>query len=145
MPRSLNKIKALFNLCLLLGGIVWLGNRFEVMGQQPNAGDVVFSQIYTRGGSPGSTYKDNFVELFNRSSNAVDITGMPLHITTDTGQFAFGFSFVSSRGLLIPPGGYLLIQFETTGASGGPLPIPICLSRSLVGSASISHPPARSR
>ncbi|MGH9874164.1 MAG: DUF4214 domain-containing protein [Pyrinomonadaceae bacterium] len=101
-----------------------MGNSFLAKAQTPAASEVVFSQIYSQGGNPGSTYKDNFVELFNRSNRAVDITGLPLRIATDTGAFSVGISFTSSRGLVIQPGGYLLIEFETTGTSGAALPFP---------------------
>jgi hypothetical protein len=91
--------------------------------QPPAAGDIVFSQIYSGGGQPGSIYKNNFVELFNRSNNTVDISDQPFYVTTDTGQFNFGLVFIGGpSGMLIPPGGYFLIVFQTTGTEGGPLP-----------------------
>jgi hypothetical protein len=116
--------KSLTILSLLFAGLTGLGAGRTVQGQTPASGDIVFSQIYARGGNPGSTYKDNYVELFNRSNNAADISGMPFHITSDTGAFTVAFVFTSSRGLVIPPGGYLLIEFESTGTSGGALPFP---------------------
>ena len=121
-PRDPSKFKIPVILCLLLAGVISPGSWGEVRGQTPAAGDIVFSQVYTRGGNPGSTYKDNFIELFNRSNSAVDISTWPFYITSDTGTFSTSVSFTSSRGLSIPPGGYLLIEFETTGSSGGPLP-----------------------
>jgi hypothetical protein len=122
-PRSFHRFRTLVQLCLLLSSIVCLGSWSEVKGQQPSPGDVVFSQIYTGGGQPGSIYKDNFVELFNRSNNTVDISGQPFYITTDTGQFSVGLVFLGGPdGILIPPGGYFLIVFQTTGTEGGPLP-----------------------
>ncbi len=121
-PRLPNQIKALAFACLFV--IAGVGNSQLALGQTPAPGDVVFSQIYTGGGAPGSAYKDNFLELFNRSNAAVDISGMPFHITSDTGQFFVAVSFRSSQGLIIQPGGYLLIQFQTNGTSGAPLPLP---------------------
>ena len=121
-PRRVHQIKTLIALCTLLGGVICLGTLREAQAQTPAASEVVFSQVYARGGNPGSTYKNNFIELFNRSNAAVDISGWPFHIATDTGSFNTSISFTSSRGLSIPPGGYLLIEFETTGSSGGPLP-----------------------
>jgi hypothetical protein len=124
LPRNSSGIRSLAFLCLLLSAIVGLEGRSEVQGQTPVGGDIVFSQIYTGGGNAGSTYKDNFIELFNRSNTPIDISGWPLHIASDTGPFNVAVSFTSSRGLTIPPGGYLLIEFETTGSSGGSLPFP---------------------
>lgn len=110
------------SLVISLFAVTGFGNPGEVQAQTIAAGDLVFSQVYTRGGNPGSTYKNNFIELFNRSNAPVDFSGKPLHIASDTGGFNFSVSFVSSRGLIIPPGGYLLIAFETAGSSGDPLP-----------------------
>jgi hypothetical protein len=107
---------------LFLGGVAGLGSWTEVQGQTPAAGDIVFSQVYIGGGNAGSTFKNNFIELFNRSNTAIDISGWPIHIASDTGPFNVAISFTSSRGLSIPPGGHLLIEFETTGSNGGPLP-----------------------
>jgi hypothetical protein len=91
--------------------------------QAPAPGDVVFSQIYSGGGNPTSIYKNNYLELFNRSNNPVDISNQPFHITSETGQFNIGLVFIGgSTGIVIPPGGYFLIVFETTGTSGGALP-----------------------
>ncbi|HEV7475846.1 MAG TPA: DUF4214 domain-containing protein [Pyrinomonadaceae bacterium] len=119
-PRLPIKTKALIFVCACL--FAGAANSSEALGQTPAPGDVVFSQIYSQGGTPGSAYQDNFLELFNRSNNPVDIGGMPFHITSDTGQFIVAVSFVSSQGLIIQPGGYLLIQFQTDRNGGAPLP-----------------------
>ena len=36
-------------------------------------GDVVISQVYGGGGNNGATHQNDFIELFNRSSAAVDL------------------------------------------------------------------------
>ena len=117
--------QTLLRLSLLLIALVTL-NGYEARAQTatPEAGEIVFSQIYTGGGNPGSTYKNNFLELFNRSDHPIDIAGQLFHVASDTGMFNVAFSFGSSRGLVIQPGGYLLIELATTGISGGPLPLP---------------------
>lgn len=120
-PRFHIQTKSLIFACLFV--IAGGSNLPEAHGQTPAPGDVVFSQIYSQGGAPGSAYRDNFLELFNRSNNPVDISGLPFRMTSDTGQFILGVSFRSSNGLIIQPGGYLLIQFETGGTGGAPLPI----------------------
>jgi hypothetical protein len=38
--------------------------------------DVVISQIYGGGGNVGSTYRNDFIELFNRGSVTVSLAGM---------------------------------------------------------------------
>jgi hypothetical protein len=36
--------------------------------------DMVVSQVYAGGGNSGATYANDFVELFNRGSTAVDLS-----------------------------------------------------------------------
>jgi len=92
--------------------------------QPAAAGDIVFSQIYASGGNPGSTFQNNFLEVFNRTTNVVDISGWRFYITDATGTFNQAISFVSSRGIGIGAGHYLLIQFGPPSANGAPLPAP---------------------
>ena len=120
--RGFFRTRTLFFLCLLVAAFACLGSPGDVKAQAP--GEIVLSQIYTGGGNPGSTYKDNFLELFNRSNTPIDVSGWRFYIGSDTGPLNTAVSFSSSRGLTIQPGGYLLIQFETTGSSGGSLPFP---------------------
>ena len=37
--------------------------------------EIVVSQIYGGGGNSGATYRNDFVELFNRSSNTISVAG----------------------------------------------------------------------
>jgi hypothetical protein len=92
--------------------------------QPTAAGDIVFSQIYASGGNPGSTYQNNFLEVFNRTNNVIDISGWRFYITDATGTFNQAIAFVSSRGIGIGAGHYLLIQFGPPSANGAPLPNP---------------------
>src|ERR1051326_233624 len=39
------------------------------------AGNIVVSQLFGGGGNGGAPYRNDYVELFNRSSSAVDVTG----------------------------------------------------------------------
>ena len=91
---------------------------------KPDAGEVVISQIYTGGGTPGAAFQNSFVELFNRSNATRDLSGVPITFTSATGAFSFSIAFVSSRGLTIGPGQHFLIQFGTAGPNGNPLPSP---------------------
>jgi hypothetical protein len=91
---------------------------------KPELGDVVISQIYTGGGTPGAAFQNNFIELFNRSSSPHDLGGVPITFTTATGTFNFAISFVSSRGITIGPGQHFLIQLGPGGPNGAPLPSP---------------------
>ena len=142
IPRHRCDFKSLIRVLSLLAVLTGLGNPGAVQGQTAAAGDIVFSQVYTRGGNPGSTYKNNFIELFNRSNAAVDVSGWPIYIASDTGTFSTAIAFSSSRGLIIQPGGYLLIEFETAGSNGAPLPVFPDLSVPQFGQFPISLPPS---
>lgn len=37
--------------------------------------NIVISQVYGGGGNSGATYRNDFIELFNRGSTPVDVTG----------------------------------------------------------------------
>lgn len=89
--------------------------------QPAAAGDIVFSQIYASGGNPGSTYQRNYLELLNRTSSTIDISGWRFYIADATGGFNQVISFASSNGIGIGAGRYLLIQFGPPSANGAPL------------------------
>jgi uncharacterized protein len=85
---------------------------------------IVISQVYGGGGNAGSTYTNDYVELFNRGSAPVSLAGWSLQYTSATGTGNFG----SATNLLTPlsgtlqPGQYFLVQ-EAQGA-GGTLNLP---------------------
>jgi uncharacterized repeat protein (TIGR02543 family) len=82
--------------------------------------DVVVSQVYGGGGNAGATYTNDFVELFNHGSSAVDVTGWTVQYATASGTSWSGTPLTGS----IPPGGYYLVQ-EAQGAGGSTsLPTP---------------------
>jgi hypothetical protein len=81
---------------------------------------LVVSQVYAGGGNSGAAYANDFVELFNRSSTAVDLTGW-------TVQYASAASTSWQATALagtIQPGRYYLVQLASAGAVGSPLPSP---------------------
>ena len=79
---------------------------------------IVISQIYGGGGNAGALYKNDYVELFNSSDTAVNLTGMSLQYASATGS---GWSTQNLSGS-IPAGGYFLIQLAG-GATGATLPV----------------------
>ena len=86
--------------------------------QPAAAGDIVFSQIYASGGNSGSTYQNNYLELFNRTNNTVDISGWRFYLSDATGTFNTSISFSSSRGIGIGAGHYLLMRFGPPSSNG---------------------------
>ena len=49
---------------------------------------VVISQVYGGGGNSGATYRNDFIELYNRSATPIDITGWSVQFTAPTSAFA---------------------------------------------------------
>lgn len=82
------------------------------------AGDIVFSQIYASGGNPGSTFQNNYLELFNRTNHTIDINSWRFYITDANGTFNTSLSIISSQGIAIGAGRYLLIQFGPASSNG---------------------------
>jgi hypothetical protein len=86
----------------------------------------VISQVYGGGGNVGATYQNDYIELFNRGTLTVSLTGWSVQYTSATGTGNFG----STTNLITPlagslaPGQYLLVQEASTAAVGAPLPAP---------------------
>ncbi|MCA1614627.1 MAG: lamin tail domain-containing protein [Acidobacteria bacterium] len=93
----------------------------QTISGSPN---LVISQVYTRGGEPGASYQKDFVEIFNRGAEPVDMNNYALHMSTISGPASVFVRFASSRGIVVQPGRYLLIGLKGDGAVGQPLPAP---------------------
>lgn len=93
--------------------------------QPAAAGDIVISQIYSNGGNSGSTYQNNYLELFNRTDNPIDFGGWRIYATSSNGTFDQAIAFVSSRGLSIGGHQYLLIRLGPESPNGATVPADI--------------------
>lgn len=81
--------------------------------QQSSSSSIVISQVYGGGGNSGATYKNDFIELFNRSNVIIELTNWSV-------QYAAAGSStwqVTSLSGTLGPGQYLLVQ-EAQGAGG---------------------------
>ncbi|MDX6611940.1 MAG: hypothetical protein QOD75_1126, partial [Blastocatellia bacterium] len=84
---------------------------------------VVISQVYGGGGNSGAPYQNDFIELFNRGANPVDITGWSVQYASATGT-SWSVTPICPTGLCsIAPGKYFLVQ-EAGGVNGVGLPTP---------------------
>ncbi len=82
--------------------------------------NVVISQVYGGGGNAGATYKNDFIELFNRGSSPVSLTGWSVQYASTAGTTWQATTLSGS----IAPGQYYLVQ-EAAGAGGtASLPAP---------------------
>ena len=79
---------------------------------------VVISQVYGGGGNSGATYKNDFIELYNLGSSAVDVSAWSVQYASSAGS---SWNKTNLTGT-IDPGHYYLIQ-EAAGA-GGTLALP---------------------
>jgi hypothetical protein len=81
---------------------------------------LVVSQVYGGGGNSGATFQNDFVELFNSGTSAIDITGWTVQYSTAAGT---SWQMTPLSGT-IPAGRYYLVQLASSAAVGAPLPTP---------------------
>jgi predicted extracellular nuclease len=86
--------------------------------------NVVISQIYGGGGNSGAPYTNDYIELFNRGSTTVVLTGWSLQYASATGTGNFGSTptQITELASAIGPGQYMLVHEGSGGTSGAPLP-----------------------
>jgi YD repeat-containing protein len=107
-------------LSALVGYVTNTNVTTSLLPQQQSSSTVVISQLYGGGGNSGSTYKNDFIELFNRSNAIVDLTNWSVQYAPASSSTWQVTTLSGSLG----PGQYLLIQ-ETQGTGGTTnLPIP---------------------
>jgi MYXO-CTERM domain-containing protein len=88
---------------------------------------VVISQVYGRGSNSGATFDSDYVELFNRGTDAVSLSGLSLQYGSGEGDFASAVdggdpNLVLLPDMMIQPGQYLLVAMGTPGTTGAALP-----------------------
>ncbi len=74
---------------------------------------VVINEVYGGGGNSGATYKRDFVELYNASSTAVDLSSWSVQYASATGSTWQVTDLLGS----LPPGGSYVVG-EASGAGG---------------------------
>jgi hypothetical protein len=81
---------------------------------------VVVSQVFAGGGNSGAPFANDFVELVNRGSTAVDVTGWTVQYASAASTSWQSTALTGS----IQPGRYYLVQLASSAAVGAPLPAP---------------------
>lgn len=84
---------------------------------------VVISQVYGGGGNSGATYTHDFIELFNRGTAPVTLSGYTLQYASATGTFS-ATNRQTLPNITIQPGKYFLIQQAQGNGGTTPLPSP---------------------
>jgi hypothetical protein len=80
---------------------------------------IVISQVYGGGGNSGATYKNDFIELFNKSNAPVSLAGWSVQYASATGS---SWGVTNLTNFTLQPGQYYLIQ-QAQG-SGGTVDLP---------------------
>ena len=84
---------------------------------------LVISQVYGGGGNTGATYLNDYVELFNRGTVDVPLSGLSLQYASATGTGAFGANATALTPLTgtLAAGHYILVARGIGGTAGAPL------------------------
>ena len=82
--------------------------------------DVVVSQVFAGGGNSGAPFANDFVELFNRGSSSIDVSGWTVQYASAAGTTWQATALAGS----IAPGRHYLVQLASAAAVGAPLPTP---------------------
>lgn len=91
-----------------------------VFGQTANS-QVVISQVYGGGGNTGATFRNDFIELFNRGTSSVNLSGWSVQYASSTGS---SWAKTDLTNVTLAPGQYYLIQ-QAQGTGGiAALPTP---------------------
>ncbi|UOR03596.1 lamin tail domain-containing protein [Hymenobacter aerilatus] len=101
--------------------IPWCSQAQHASSSRPAvSSSIVISQVYGGGGNTGATYKNDFVELFNRGNTTVDLNGWTVQYAASTGAFSASLALTGT----IAPGRYYLVQLFSSGTIGADLPTP---------------------
>lgn len=85
------------------------------------ANNIVISEAYGGGGNKGAEYKNDFIELYNPTSEDIDISGWSVQYASATGSFTNSVTIESGT---IMAGGYYLIQAIAGNGGTKDLPTP---------------------
>ena len=105
---------------LLLFGVLAVAGAFVAPSARGASPDVLVSQVFAGGGNAGAPFSNDFVELFNRGSAAVDVSGWSVQYASATGT---SWQVTALAGT-IAPGRHYLVQLASGGTVGAGLPTP---------------------
>src|SRR5215212_12028499 len=83
--------------------------------------NIVISQVYGAGGNSGASLRNDYIELFNRGTSPVTVTGWSVQYSSATGTGTFSSNVTNLSGT-INPGQYYLVQESSGGANGALIP-----------------------
>src|SRR5688572_30541681 len=83
-------------------------------------GNVVISEVYGGGGNANAKYSHDYVELFNRTRGAIDVTGWTVGYSSKSSSTWTSLTLGGS----IPSYHYFLVKLGTAGGGGAAVPAP---------------------
>ena len=94
---------------------------------------LVISQVYGSGANLTATWRNDYVEIFNRGGTAVTMTNWSLQYQTNAGQT---WTVLATLNGTVPAYSYYLVQLGTSGGTdGGTLPTPQATSTQNISGA----------
>lgn len=113
LSSRLRKIALTLFVLLLTLGIAFPGNLFNTNANAAAASHVVISEIYGGGGNSGSSYKNDFIELYNPTNSSISLSGWSVQYASGSGSF----SSITNLSGSIGAHKFFLIA-EASGGSG---------------------------
>ncbi len=89
--------------------------------------DVVVSQVYGGGGNSGANLTNDYIELYNRGTATIDVTGWSVQYASSAGS---SWQVTPLTGSIAPNGRYLV---QEAGGSGATTPLPTAAARAAPG------------
>ncbi|WP_316783529.1 lamin tail domain-containing protein [Pedobacter frigiditerrae] len=86
----------------------------SLVKEPTGANHVVISEVYGGGGNSGSVYKNDFIELYNPTLSAVDLTGWSVQYASATGT---SWQVTTLTGTIAPKSFYLVQQAAGTAGT----------------------------
>ncbi len=114
------KVVALFASVIVVTPFVTQVSAHQV--QAIPSADIVISQVFGGGGNTGAPLANDFIELFNRGTTTVPLTGLSVQYASASGTGNFGANPVTPLSGSLAPGQSYLVQ--QSGGTGTPLPTP---------------------
>ncbi|MCL2510940.1 MAG: choice-of-anchor J domain-containing protein, partial [Bacteroidales bacterium] len=85
--------------------------------------NVIISGVYGGGGNANSTYKNDYIELFNNTEEPIDLAGYTLYYVAAASANSSGY-FTFPAGATINSKCFVLVQGNSTNPVGDDLPTP---------------------
>ncbi|GAU78374.1 S-layer homology domain-containing protein [Fusibacter sp. 3D3] len=123
MRIKFKRFKAKQYVSLFLAFVLSIGTTsIPVSADSPSiANHVIISQVYGGGGNSGAPYTNDFIELYNPTSAAVDLSSWSVQYASASST---SFAVTNLSGSIVSGGYYLIQQKAGTSGNGTALPTP---------------------